>query len=91
MAWQVFADWHGACILNELGLPEYGGRANTHRDWRKGMRWKRGTRTGMWALLAGVLVIGSGAGCNHVNRDELATDLDGVRSELRAEQQESAD
>jgi len=45
----------------------------------------------MWAALACLLIIGSGSGCNHVNRDELATDLDGVRSELRAEQQASAD
>jgi len=57
----------------------------------KGMRWVKALKTGMWALSACVLVIGSGVGCNHVNRDELATDLDGVRSELRAEQQASAD
>jgi len=60
------------------------------------MRWQWGVherwvQTGLWSLLVCLLVIGSGSGCNHVRRDELATDLDGVRSELRAEQQESAD
>jgi outer membrane protein OmpA-like peptidoglycan-associated protein len=36
-----------------------------------------------------LMVIGSG--CSHVTRDELTTDLDTVRTELRAEQQDSAD
>jgi outer membrane protein OmpA-like peptidoglycan-associated protein len=40
-------------------------------------------------LIGCLLLIG--AGCSHVTRDELTTDLDAVRDELRAEQQDSED
>jgi len=40
-------------------------------------------------LIGCLLLIG--AGCSHVTRDEMTSDLDAVRAELRAEQQDSED
>jgi outer membrane protein OmpA-like peptidoglycan-associated protein len=63
--------------------------------WQQGIKrmWGisrvRGFNIGLWSLIACLVIIG--AGCSHVSRDELATDLDSVRAELRAEQQDSAD
>ena len=58
-------------------------------SWKLGIRGVKGVDRGLWSILACLMVIGSG--CSHVSRDELATDLDSVRAEMRAEQQDSAD
>jgi len=39
----------------------------------------------------GACVLLAGVGCAHVNQEQLATDLDALRTELRAEQQAQAD
>jgi peptidoglycan-associated lipoprotein len=48
-----------------------------------------GNRTAALSLV--VFVVAAGAGCAHVNREELGTELDSLSTQLRAEQEASAE